>query len=236
VSVLIGVYTTRAGQTSSYFATCLAWCLAAKRSVILLDCDMEGGTVADLLYLDTDGRSVANCFGDGPARSSDIEAQAVSVPRRPLLRAVPGLHGSYGFEISDCLRRLSPGLAGLDADVVVADLGHPLSHPGLRSPRSSAEAICSTFQRALVVVRDEPALVARSIAVLRAARPPHGEMIICRQRSRPLHRYISQALEQELPDLPVRDVMWRWDERAACRMGDTGEPMPIAGVAEELHL
>jgi MinD-like ATPase involved in chromosome partitioning or flagellar assembly len=236
MSLLIGVYTTRAGQTSTYWAVALAWSLAAQRSVTLVDCDMEGGTIADLLYLRTGDRSVANCFGDRPARPSELEEQAVTIPGRANLRIVPGLRGSYGFEISDCLRRVAPALTGLGADLVIADLGHPLAHPGLRSPRTSAEAIGAVFQRVFVVMRDEPALVARSITVLRTARPPHGEIVICQQRSRQLHRQISETLEREVPDLPIRDVSWHWDEKAAARMGEGGAPMAMDGVAEELRL
>ena len=136
--VLIGVCTTRAGQTSTYWATSLAWSLAEQRSVTLVDIDMEGGTIADLLYLSIADRSIGNCFGDRPARAVDVEEQAVAVPQRPNLRVVPGLRSSYGYEISDCLRRVGPAIAAVNSDVVIADLGHPLAHPGLRSPRTSA--------------------------------------------------------------------------------------------------
>jgi len=236
VALLIGVYTTRAGQTSTYWAVSLAWALSDRRSVTLVDCDMEGGTVADLLYLRTDDRSLANCVGDRPARPAELEEQAVAVPHRPSLRVVPGLRGSYGFEISDCLRRVGPAMTGMGGDVVIADLGHPLAHPGLRSPRTSAEAICSVFQRVFVGLRDEPALVARSITVLRAARPPHGEIVICRQRSRQLHREIAATIERELPDLPIRDGVWHWDDRGAARMADGGAPLTLNGVVAELRL
>lgn len=236
MSLLIGVFTTRAGQTSTYWAVSLAWALSERRSVTLVDCDMEGGTIADLLYLSSDGRSLGNCFSDRAARPAELEAQAVTVPGRTSLRVVPGLRGGYGFEVSECLRRVGPALAGIATDVLIADLGHPLAHPGLRSPRSGAEAICSLFHRVFVVLRDEPALVARSITVLRAARPPHGEIVLCRQRSRELHRRITETMEHELPDLPVRDGMWRWDERAAARMGDGGAPIAIDGVVQELRL
>ncbi|HZB98231.1 MAG TPA: hypothetical protein VE219_06500, partial [Candidatus Sulfotelmatobacter sp.] len=170
---LVAVYTTRAGQTSTYWATCLAWTLAARRRVMLVDCDMEGGTVADLLYLQTGDRSLANCLGDRPARPEQLEEQAVPVPARPSLRVVPGMRTSYGLEISESLRRLQPALRGLKDDVVVADLGHPLSHPGLRSPRLAAEVICGAFHRTFVVIRDDPCLVARTINVLRTAQPAH---------------------------------------------------------------
>jgi MinD-like ATPase involved in chromosome partitioning or flagellar assembly len=235
MSLVIGVCTTRAGQTSTYWATSLAWTLAEQRSVVLVDCDMEGGTIADLLYLSMADRSLGNCFGDRPARPAEIEEQAVAVPQRRNLRVVPGLPSSYGYEISDCLRRVGPAFSGLHADVVITDLGHPLAHPGLRSPRTSAEAVSAIFQRVFVVIRDEPGLVSRSINVLRAARPSHGEIVICRQRSRAQFRVVVETLEREFPELPVRDV-WNWDEGAATRMGDSGVPMPLTGVAQELRL
>lgn len=235
MTLRIAVYTTRAGQTSTYWATSLAWTLAERRSVMLIDCDMEGGTIADLLFLETGDRSLGNCFGDRPATSRDLEEQATPVPDRPLLRVVPGMRTSYGLPIGDSLRQLGRALDGLDAEVVIADLGHPLAHPGLRSPRAAAEAICALFPRTFIVIRDEPALVARSINVLRAARPSHGEIILCRQRSRAMGRHIAESLQREIPELPVRDG-WQWDERAATRMGDAGTPITLAGAERALAL
>jgi len=228
------VYTTRAGQTSTYWATSLAWTLAERRRVLLVDCDMEGGTIADLLFLDVDSRSLGNCFGDRPARPRDLEDQAVVVARRPSLRVVPGMRTS-GLPMADSLRQLGPALDGVDAEVVIADLGHPLAHPGLRSPRAAAEAICSLFPRTFIVIRDEPALVARSINVLRVARPSHGEIILCRQRSRAMGRQVADSLQREIPELPVRDG-WQWDVGAATRMGDTGTPISLAGAERALAL
>jgi MinD-like ATPase involved in chromosome partitioning or flagellar assembly len=235
MSLLIGVCTTRAGQTSTYWATSLAWSLAEKRTVTLVDCDMEGGTIADLLYLDVADRSLGNCFGDRSSRPGELDDQAVLVPQRPNLRVIPGLRSGFGYEISECLRRIGPAVAALDADVVIADLGHPFAHPGLRSPRTGAETVSAIFHRVFLVIRDEPSLVARSISVLRAARLSHGEIVICRQRSRAHHRAIAETIARELPELPIRDV-WRWDEGAAARMGDSGVPMPVDGLAQELLL
>jgi hypothetical protein len=59
--------------------------------------------------------------------------------------------------------------------------------------------------------------------------------VICRQRSRAHQRSIAETIERELPELPVRDV-WRWDEGAASRMGDSGVPLALPGVAQELQL
>jgi MinD-like ATPase involved in chromosome partitioning or flagellar assembly len=235
VSILIAVYTTRAGQTSTHWAACLAWTLAERRRVLLVDCDMEGGTLADLMLLRTDDRGIANCFGDRVATPAELDAQAVAHPRRDSLRVVPGLSRSYGYEIVECLGKLAQAFAGASDDVVIADLGHPISHPGLRSPRSAAEAICRVFSRAFVVIRDDPALLSRSIAVLQAARPPHGELIVCHQHGRTYRRTIAESLQQNLPGLAVRDV-WQWDEARAARMGETGTPATLAGVERDLNV
>jgi MinD-like ATPase involved in chromosome partitioning or flagellar assembly len=235
MSSLICVCTTRAGQTSTSFAVSLAWTVAASRDVLLLDLDMEGGTIADLLLLRTGDRGIGSCLVERRLSANDLDAQAVDVPDRPRLRVVPGLRGTYGVETGEALRQLTPALAALPAALVVADVGNPLAHPGLRSPRAVGETLGALFERVLVVIRDEPALLARSIEVLRAARLPHGELVICRQRSRAHRVLVEQTIEAELPDLPVRDG-WEWDERRAQRMADTGRPLQIDSMVEALHI
>ncbi len=235
MSLLLGVCTTRAGQTSTSWATSLAWSLAANRSVMLIDCDMEGGTIADLLYLRLDDRGLANCFGDRPVTAAVLDAQAISVPDRPGLRVIPGLRSTYGLEMADCLRSIAPALGSLDCDAVVVDLGHPWAHTSLRSPRAAADAVCAVFARVFVVIRDDPSLLSRSIDVLRTARPPHGELIVCEQRGAAHRRVMIESLERELPYLPIRGG-WEWDERRAARVADTGRPMILAGIEADLHL
>ena len=235
MKTLIAVYTTRAGQTSTHWAVCLAWTLAERARVLLVDCDMEGGTIADLLLLRTEDRGVANCFGDRAATARELGAQGVPHPDRGNLRVVPGLSRSYGYEVGECLRKLAPALSGADEEVVIADLGHPLSHPGLRSPRAAAEAICSVFGRAFIVVRDDPALLSRTIAVLQAARPAHGELVVCHQRGRAYRRVIVESLRRNLPGIALRDV-WQWDEARAARIAETGIPAALPGVDRDLNL
>ncbi len=235
VTTVIAVLTTRAGQTSTHWATSLAWSLAESKSVLLVDCDMEGGTIADLLYLRLDDRGIANCFSERPATGAELAAQALPVPQRPGLRVVPGLRRAYGFEIGECLRRLGPALKTQEFDVVIVDLGHPLAHPGLRSPRTAAENICACFHRVFVVIRDDPALLARSVEVLGSAGLAHGEIIICRERSRAHQAVLEQILERAVPHLAIRDC-WAWDERRAMRVGETGTPLSLAAVAQELSL
>jgi MinD-like ATPase involved in chromosome partitioning or flagellar assembly len=202
---------------------------------VLVDCDMEGGTIADLLYLRLDDRGLANCFGDRAVTADVLDAQALLVPDRPGLRVIPGLRGTYGLEIGDCLRSIAPALRDLACDAVVVDLGHPWAHTSLRSPRAAADAVCSAFDRVFIVIRDDPALLSRSIDVLRTARPPHGELIVCEQRGTAHRRVMVETIERELPDLPIRRG-WEWDERRASRVSDTGRPTVLAGIEAELHL
>lgn len=235
VSTLIAVCTTRAGQTSTHFACSLAWTLARDHRVLLVDADMEGGTIADLFVMPVDDRGILNCFGDRPVSLEHLRAQAVPLPRRPGLLIVPGLGRSFGLEVTECLRLLEPALRGCDDDYIVVDLGHPLSHPGLRSPRLAAAAITQVFGRVFVVVRDEPALVVRTINVLRAAQLAHGEILLCGDRSRAYRAAVTGSLTQAVPELPIRDT-WRWDADSARRFAETGEPEEVAGVVRDLAL
>lgn len=196
---------------------------------------MEGGTIADLLYLRLDDRGLANCFGDRPVMANVLEAQTIRVPDRPNLRVIPGLRSTYGSEIGECLRSIGPALRTLTCDAVVVDLGHPLAHTSLRSPRAAADAVCAVFDRVFVVIRDDPALLSRSIDVLRTARLPHGELIVCEQRGTAHRRVMVESIERELPDLPIRRG-WEWDERRATRVADTGRPTALSGIESELHL
>lgn len=229
VTRLIGVLTPRAGQTSTFFAVSLAWTLSRSQSVLLVDCDMEGGTIADLLYLRLEGQTIANCLGEHRATPGELEAQAVAVPGHRSLRVVPGLRGSCGYEIGECLRQLGPAFRQVSADLTVVDLGHPLFHAGLRSPRAAAEVVTATFERIFVVLRDEPALLAHAIEVLRAAPLSHGELVVCVQRNGQYRAAVMQTLQRELPELPVRDG-WSWDERRAARMAESGRPMGLEAV------
>ena len=113
MSLLLGVCATRAGRHRRPGLQVLAWSLSANRSVALVDCDMEGGTIADLLYLRLDDRGLANCFGDRAVTATVLNAQAVPVPDRPGLRVIPGLRSTYGLEMSDCLRSIAPALGAL---------------------------------------------------------------------------------------------------------------------------
>lgn len=193
---------------------------------MLIDADMECGTIQALLRLERrSGRSLSNLIGMRRVTSADIEAQAIDAGGR--LRVVPGLWGSYGPEISDALPPLREAMLGLSESTVVVDLGHPVAHANLRSPRLVAESIAETFSRIYIVMRDSAELVARSIDVLRLADFPHGQVIICEQRGRQLQKQLRAVIGSQLPNLPVAG-RWTWDEAKATRMGDSGRPMDLS--------
>jgi MinD-like ATPase involved in chromosome partitioning or flagellar assembly len=228
---LVGVVSPRAGSTATYFATCLSYTLADDRRVVLVDADMSGGTVADLLHLKTEGRSLAHLYG-GDVRAievAELEAMAVPVPHRPNLRVVPGIESTYGNRTSWMLPPLDAALKALSADVVVCDLGQALCYPGIESPSAEAEAICKVFQRVFVVTRDDPALFARYIEVLRQARLPRAELVITQSRHRRLGESMAETMSRQVGDVPIRYV-WPWDERRAAHMGDSGVPMTLRNV------
>ncbi len=236
MKTLIAVYTTRAGQGSTFWGTSLAWTLSERRKVVLVDADMEAGTIANLFALRLDGQGIANCFGDRPARSEELEQQLVPVPGRPNLMVVPGLHGdSPGYEMSEALHKLGPALLGINTDVVIADLGHPLMHPNLRSARGAAEAICQVFHRAFIVIRAEHALLACSINVLRAARPPFGEIVVGFDPKDGHRKDVLATLGHELPDLPVRED-YVWDAKRARELSVGGTPMTLGQIERALNL
>jgi MinD-like ATPase involved in chromosome partitioning or flagellar assembly len=227
----IAVLSLRAGSTSTYFATCLAYTLADDRRVALIDADMTGGTIADLLDLNTEGRSLGNLYG-GDTRSielSELEAMAVPVPIRPTLRVVPGLVSGYGSRTSYMLQPLQAALEGLTDDVVICDLGQALCYPGLESPTAEAEAIGRVFERVFVVIRDDPALCARYIEVLRQARLPRAELVVTQSRHRRLHDEVVSRMAAQVGEIPLRYV-WPWDERQAAHMGDSFVPMTLRNI------
>jgi len=228
--MLIGVYTTRAGQTSTSWAVSVAWTLAERYPVLLVDADMQGGTTADVLYVDSAEHSIAHSI-NGEA----LTTQIVPVPERSSLDIVPGLQMTCGPPIVETMQIIGSELKALDTyEYVIADLGQPLAHPGLTDPVAAAEAICGIFGRTFVVLKDDPALLARTINVLRAARPPHGELIVC-QSGKSHRRAVLETLERELSDLPVRDV-YSWDEKRAARAAGTGIPQTFPGIERDLNL
>ena len=59
--------------------------------------------------------------------------------------------------------------------------------------------MCAVFNRVFIVIRDDPALLSRSIDVLRTARPAHGELVVCEQRGATLDELWWRALNASSP-------------------------------------
>ena len=162
VTLLLGVCTTRAGQTSTSWATSLAWSLAASRSVVLVDCDMEGGTIADLLYLRLDDRGLANCFGDRPVTATvlgcpdDPGAGPAGSARDPgaAQHLWPGDRRLSSFDCAGTRARLhvtrSSSISGIRGRTRASD------------PRGPLPTRCAPcFDRVFIVIRDDPALLSQ---------------------------------------------------------------------------
>ncbi|MHB8507146.1 MAG: MinD/ParA family ATP-binding protein [Candidatus Dormibacteria bacterium] len=262
MSVTVAVLTPRAGQGSTSWALALAWEASESATVLLVDADPQGGTVADLLGLDlgpgANQVGMARLFGPTEVGARLLEANAVAVPGRSRLRVVPGLSGFCGPSVGSFLprfrerpsdgsyyadgqsRRLPISLASVAADLVIVDLGAPLAHPELQAPQRVAESITSTFQRVFIVMRDSPALVAHNLQVLQAARLARGEVILgCRSGrggdDRDLRRTMRSALAQSVPDV-VLGAEWPWRPELAQRAEERGEGMPALGLARSLGL
>ncbi len=233
--LLVGVLGVRGGSTSTHWATCLAWTIAEQARVMLVDYDMEGGTIADLLGIAAESKSIGNIMGAAVGTAA-LEAQAVRLEKRPSLRVVPGLWSAYGAEVAYDLPLLRQPLLGLPEDVVVVDLGHPVSHAGIREPKRIAETICQVFSRVFVVMRDTPELASRAINVLELAEFPFAEIVVCTERHRSLTKEIHQRICGRLGQFRSIASGWDWDEKRASRMGDNTIPFSLKGVPEQLGL
>jgi MinD-like ATPase involved in chromosome partitioning or flagellar assembly len=234
MSYPIAVLTTRPGQGSTTFAMSLAWDLSVTRSVTLVDADMMGGTIADALELETQGRGLANLLTATQVDANSIDGQAVTHPTRGSLRVVPGLRGFSGPSLGRLMPRLNAALNGLKTDFAVVDLGCPLAFPDLESPRVTAETIAHAVRRTLVVLRDDPTLLPGSIQLLKFARIPQADLVVMKRRGSRMGRITSDVLSVQLPGYPT----WQfdWDERKGQQATYEGRVLEQPGLAETLRI
>jgi len=239
VSSAVAFFATRAGSTSTYLAICTAWTRAQHSPTLLVDADMSGGTIADVLALDSGSKSIGNVLHSGPPGELSADAllaQAVRVPSCRNLMVIPGIRSSYGRSVASWAPALSEALRGVPQDVAIVDLGTPLAHPELTSPRNAGLAITRSFARTFIVVRDDPALAVRSIDVLSTAGLTGGEVIVCQGRHRQLRKEFLDLLQSQCHQLKVLDVGWCWDEKRYTRMGDEARPVELKGLDSHLGL
>ncbi|MFN2466496.1 MAG: hypothetical protein ABR598_09565 [Candidatus Dormibacteria bacterium] len=234
MSYPVAVLTTRPGQGSSTFAMSLAWDLSATRSVTLVDADMMGGTIADALELDTQGRGIANLLTANDIDPRALDSQAVTHHTRGSLRVVPGLRGFSGPSLGRLLPRLHGALIGMTTDFVVVDLGCPLAFPDLESPRVTAETIAHAVRRTLVVLRDDPTLLPGSIQQLKFARIPQADLVVMKRRDSRMARVAVEVLGVQLPGYPT----WQfdWDDRRGRQATYEGRVLEQPGLADTLRL
>jgi hypothetical protein len=262
MTITVGVMTPRPGQGSSTWALALAWEIAETSTVLLVDADPQGGTIADQLALPLEASAgqvgMARLFGPARVSAEMIEANSIPVARRSRLRVVPGVAGYSGPVLSTFLPKLrEPAEAGsyygdqgpsrsasslldVSSDVVIVDLGAPLAHPDLQAPERAADAIATAFQRVFIVIRDAPGLLPYNLSVLRAARLAKGELILAcrggrRGDDREMRGTVREALGHSLPEIAL-GAEWEWNPEAASRAEQEGVAMPAPGLAASLGL
>lgn len=240
--VVYSFLTTRAGGTSSTLATGMAAAMADKgHTVMLVDMDMEGGTIVASLGLgQSRDRGIQNVLNTTMSADA-LMAQSIAVPGHQNLQVIPGLRGGvFGPELSGPLRSIERGLRGLPVEYVIMDCGHPLSHAGIRSPQEVLGAMGLASDRIFVVVRDEPAWMAHALDVFKPINmePGHwGEMnlIICEQRKGRIRDQVRQEYRRRLPDLELL-AGWTWNEHQAARASDHSSPYPVGDLPRKLGL
>ena len=234
MSYPVAVLTTRPGQGSTTFALSLAWDLALTRSVTLIDADMMGGTLADALELDTQGRSIAHLLTATRLDAALIDGQAVTHPERGSLRIIPGLRGFSGPSLGRLIPRLATSLVEMKTDFVVLDLGCPLAFPDLDSPRVTAETLGHAVRRMFVVLRDDPTFLPGSIQLLKFARVPRADLVVMKRKGSRMGRITTDVLGAQLPGYPT----WQfdWDERKGQLATYEGKVLEQPGLADTLRL
>lgn len=234
MSYPVAVLTTRPGQGSTTFALSLAWDISLTHSVTLIDADMMGGTIADALELDTQGRSIAHLLTATQLDAAAVDGQAVTHPVRGSLRIVPGLRGFSGPSAGRLMPRLAAPLTSMKTDYVVVDLGCPLAYPDLESPRVTAEALAHAVKRTFVVLRDDPTLLPTSIQLLKFARIPQADLVVMKRRGSRMGRITTDVLGVQLPGYPT----WQfdWDERKGQQATYEGKVLEQQGLCETVRL
>jgi len=234
MSYAIGILTTRPGQGATTFAISLAWDLSATHSVLLVDFDMAGGTLADALELDTGGRSIAGLLTLSNVDGVALAAQAVAYPGRPRLSVIPGLRGFSGPAPGRVVTRVERAFRAADTDFVVVDFGAPLAHPDLESPRAAGESLAAAVQRTMVVLRDDPTLLPGSVQLLKQARVPQADFVVLRKRGSRVAGMTADVLAANVPGAPT--WMFDWDERRGDAATYEGRILEQPGLARTLRV
>ena len=236
MSYVIGFYGVKDGQGVTTTAVGMACELAHRHTVLFLDADMSGtGTAVDLLQLDPEGRGMNNLIGARSITAGDLLAQAVGTPF-PKMGLVPGLIAVCGSALPRLVEQLQGGSAFQiqGVEFVVVDFG-AVAHPEQRSLRQAVTAIASLSHRLFAVIRDDPALLARNLQVLKAALPPKTELLLLESRRGAIRRPAQEAVRLRLPDLPLVGSI-AWDPAGAMHAADSGKPPPMGELVRRLQI
>lgn len=231
----IAVLVAEPGQGSTGWALALAWSAAAARRVVLVDADAAGGRIASRLWLDAD-RSLAAAHHIDAMTRDELESQAEAVPGRAGLRVVPGFRRP-GPRSLRLLEILGPALTGVDADLVVTDLGCPLRYPGLTAGEAAAtaEAIGRMFHQVFVVVRVDFDLLELTCDLLQSFPLPRTRLVLCRPPRWDARADVIGLLREQLPACQVA-MEWEWDRDRLIAAAAAKQVPSKPGMAEALGL
>lgn len=226
VTVVSGV-STRAGQGLSTFILHAAWEMAAASSVLLIDLDETGGTLAESLHIPravADRQSVEGFYTGDLVTPERIQANAVLVRGRPRLRLVPGRSAvSNGPGLDSILPRMAQALRTVDADYVFLDLGPCLAYPGLTNPDAVVQAIRRVSSRVVCVLTSDPLPFQHAIQVMRRLGNSLLPDVVMWRWGRRWEADLLATWRDEHRGLPVRSLM-DWSDSAYTSWLLTGRP------------
>lgn len=209
--IVVAGVSTRAGQGLSTFILHAAWEMASTHSVVLVDLDETGGTIAQSLHMPrqaVESCSVENFYTGDAVTAERIHGNAVAVRSRPRLAVVPGRSaGTYGPGLDAILPRMAGGLRTLDADYVFLDLGPCLAYPGLTNPDAVVQAIRRVSTRVVCVLSADPLPFQHALQVMR--RLGHRLMpdVVMWRWGRDWEKDLVATWREEQPGLPIRSLL-----------------------------
>jgi hypothetical protein len=232
VPLRIGVLTTSPGQGSTTWAVGLAWSAAETRRVRLIDADPAVGTVADLL--DIEGRSsLENAFGPYGVQPTAVEAQSITLDRRPNLTVVPGFR-QWELRAGAVVSRVGPMLSELPDEVVIVDLGCPFEPPDAGA-RPAVLMLSEYFDALFIVVRPQRDLLARAFRLLDAAPVPRARLVIARPPHRKEMQRALALIRQQLPEMGD-PLECDWDHNRVLAGDLSGTPVHTRAMFDDTGL
>jgi hypothetical protein len=226
---IISVVSTRDRVGASTFAFHMAYELAARKRVLLIDLDESGGSLAEACQVDgrlVVERSAENFYIGTAVPAEQIQSNALPITdRRTRLQLVAGRRPErteLGGGQHIILPRLHDGLRHQDVDVVVLDLGACLGHSG-GALQAVAAAIESVSDRVIGVLCADPLVVQHAVQVMRGVGRELLADFVCWRSGGEWARHAERVWFEEHPGQPLRAWL-EWSDSSYNRWLRTGTP------------